>query len=222
MGWLLHNPIGDMYGPYFLIFYAGVIVATFVVAVLTLQHRDVTRWEEPPEIPIHPDPYELAYLRGGANEVIRVALFAMIEDGVIELVEEKKSRFSAKTTRLRVAADVDKPDEFHPVERELFKACRSPIEPRALFQKETVKEVENVCDIYKKRAEAESLLQLDAVKRSALTLWLEGVALLVGLAAYKVLAAVENGRPNFGILATLALLSSCFLAVLVFATANQR
>ena len=69
MNWLLHNVVADLYGPYFLLFYATVIVALIVACCRSVRSVDQTRDLDPPEVPAKLDPYEIAYLRGGENEV---------------------------------------------------------------------------------------------------------------------------------------------------------
>ena len=41
---------------------------------------------------VDPDPYQIAYLRGGTNEVLRLATFELFAK---EALEEKKSRLGA-------------------------------------------------------------------------------------------------------------------------------
>src|ERR1700676_634153 len=98
MGWLLDNPLADMRGTDFLVFYAiaaGIVLtgAYFFIAV-----RDVTGAQRPPATPSVIDPYELAYLRGGANEVIRTAVYALRQKGLIE-VEKRRLRASGFTAQ---------------------------------------------------------------------------------------------------------------------------
>ena len=61
MDWFLHNPIGDMPGPQFLVFYLLVIVLTTVGASLWRKAADPTRALAPPGVPLYPDPYEIAH-----------------------------------------------------------------------------------------------------------------------------------------------------------------
>jgi Protein of unknown function (DUF692) len=74
MNWFLHNVVADLYGPYFLLFYAIAIGAMIVACYKSVRSVDRTRDMEPPQVPAKLDPYEIAYLRGGANEVTRVAV----------------------------------------------------------------------------------------------------------------------------------------------------
>lgn len=75
---LTHNALADMYGPSFLLLYAIVIVLTLAYCGWSVSRLDATTEERLPLVPARPDPLEIAYLRGGENEVTRVAVFDLI------------------------------------------------------------------------------------------------------------------------------------------------
>ena len=83
MNWFLHNAIADLYGPYFLLFYATAILMLIVAACRSIRAVDRSRDLGPPEIPAKLDPYEVAYLRGGENEVTRVAIASLVQRGLL-------------------------------------------------------------------------------------------------------------------------------------------
>ena len=60
-----------------------------VACFRSIRAVDRTRDLEPPEIPAKLDPYEVAYLRGGENEVTRVAIASMIQRGLLQIIEQK-------------------------------------------------------------------------------------------------------------------------------------
>ena len=64
----LHNPIANMYGPAFLVFYAAVIAVAFLGCAAYI--RSIEPKSADREIPRSIDPYEIAYLRGGASRVL--------------------------------------------------------------------------------------------------------------------------------------------------------
>ena len=109
--WFLHNTFADLPGPLFLTVYLSAIVATIVGAVWTLRRADPTSKFDLPEIPTHPDPYEIAYLRGGDNEVLRAALFGLIAKGNIEIVPDNSS--IQKTKSLKIVRTALPPKETH-------------------------------------------------------------------------------------------------------------
>ena len=89
MNWLLHNVVADMYGPYFLVFYATVIGVVIVACYRSVRAVDRTLDLGLPEIPAKLDPYEIAYLRGGENEVTRVAIASLIQRGLLQIIEKR-------------------------------------------------------------------------------------------------------------------------------------
>ena len=131
MNWLLHNVVADLYGPYFLLFYGTVIVVLIVACFRSIRAVDRTRDLEPPEIPAKLDPYEVAYLRGGENEVTRVAIASMIQRGLLRIVEEKKwLTTSKKIDRGREPGR----RELAPIEAIVWKWSGFPADPQAIFQ----------------------------------------------------------------------------------------
>ena len=100
MDWIIHNPIGDMSGPKFLGIYACLIAVTAVACDRFLRGLDTTDGDGPPPVPIDPDPYELAYLRGGINETIRTVGFSLLGRGYVDVVEVKKRRGVAATSMI--------------------------------------------------------------------------------------------------------------------------
>lgn len=78
------NPF-DLRGPEFLIFYACLLGATALVLLILRQvldrQNDFAVEERFPEVAR--DPYQVAFLRGGATEVLRTAVVSLLERGLI-------------------------------------------------------------------------------------------------------------------------------------------
>lgn len=79
------NPVANLYGPFYLGLYAAVAAALIVVARWWTHHRDPTASLDPEPLPAEPDPYEIAYLRGGAYEVCRLAVAELLQRGYVHL-----------------------------------------------------------------------------------------------------------------------------------------
>lgn len=77
MDFLFDNPLANLYGPYFLIFYVSFITCTIIGYRFLRARIDKTAHYAIPPIPVNPDPFEIAYLRGGANELARAAVFSL-------------------------------------------------------------------------------------------------------------------------------------------------
>src|SRR5262245_31111675 len=146
MNWVLHNAIADLYGPYFLLFYAAAIGVLTVAAYRSIRAIDQTRDLEPPQIPAKLDPYEVAYLRGGANEVARVAIASLIQRGLLRIIEEKK--------RLSTTKKIDRgrepgARELSPVEAAVWKWDGFPADPRKIFASGGIpSRVKEACEPY--------------------------------------------------------------------------
>src|ERR671912_33278 len=90
MDWLMNNPLADMYGPLFLFVYAGAIAATAIACRVATRRLDWTAKMPPPPVPSNPDPHEIAYLRGGENEVTRSVVFALVQKGLLRVSQTGK------------------------------------------------------------------------------------------------------------------------------------
>ena len=128
--WLLHNVVADLYGPYFLLFYAIVIVALIVACHRSIRSVDRTQDLDPPEIPAKLDPYEIAYLRGGENEVTRVAIASLIQRGLLQITEEKKWWSDDQGDRQGPQAGI--PASWSPIEARVLKWSGFPAAPADL------------------------------------------------------------------------------------------
>lgn len=82
---LIDNPLATMYGPYFLIFFGFVIFFAVIIMAIVKSQFDKTNNLPLPAIPPNIDPYEIAYLRGGTNEVARSVIFSLLKKGFIEI-----------------------------------------------------------------------------------------------------------------------------------------
>ncbi|MBM2846884.1 MAG: Ser/Gly rich, Cys interspersed [Bacteroidetes bacterium] len=88
MDWLL-KLITDMPGPQFLLIYGSVIALTLAGCWWWYRQGDSTASLPAPQIPSTPDPYEIAYLRSGENEVLRVVLFRLLQQGALQVIPKK-------------------------------------------------------------------------------------------------------------------------------------
>ena len=113
MEWLVHNAIADMYGPRFLVLYASVIGLTIGVCWWVLRQRDATSSVRPPLIPSQPDPHEIAYLRGGEEEVARVVVFDLLQRNYLRMTE-------AATPHVEQAPDHPDVRHLSPIEQSVF------------------------------------------------------------------------------------------------------
>ncbi len=85
----IFQKIAKMYGTHFLILYGIVIALTLGISLLILRSSDQTGELPLPSFHDNPDPYEITYLRGGENEVIRVFIFDLIQHGYLAEADGK-------------------------------------------------------------------------------------------------------------------------------------
>ncbi len=209
MDWLMNNPLADMYGPLFLFVYAGAIAATAIACRVMTRRLDWTAKMAPPPVPSDPDPHEIAYLRGGENEVTRSVIFALVqrgllrttETGIVERVWEKKET-----------------GHLSPIERRAYDYFLVPYKTSDIYKSGALaSQLKPFCDVYEQRLQRERLLTTDDVRQTARMVVLAGASVVLGLGAYKLIVAVAEGRYNviflmaFGLVGVFVIAAACRL-----------
>ncbi len=208
MGWLIHNPIADMYGHDFLLFYGGIIVLTLVACWLKLRQSDPTASMPLPPVPSEPNPYETAYLRGGENEVTRVVIFGLTQRGYLQVTEEADKR-------IEQAPDHPDPAHLPQLERAVFEALQIPLSAEDIFKSVSLSStVRSYCTTYEQTLQNEQLLTADEVKTAAKRIGLTGAAVIFGLGGYKLLIALAKGYSNVGFLIVMGIVSLVILFII--------
>ena len=191
MDWLLNNPIANMYDPGFLLLYGNIIILTLAACWWTLRQRDPTVSRLVPLVPSDPDPYEIAYLRGGENEVTRVVIIGLTQRGYLQATERKE--------RLPKHPD---PRHLSHLERLVFDRCSSPATEEEIFQS-----VKGVCAPFEQRLHSERLLMPPEMQIVALKVGLAGALVILGLGGYKLWVALATGHSNVGFLLVMGIAS---------------
>ena len=217
MNWFLHNAVADLYGPYFLLFYAAAIVALIVAARRSIRSADRTLDLGPPEIPAKLDPYQVAYLRGGANEVTRVAIASLTQRGLLCIEEEQRRR---STVRKIGRGREPEAKELLPVEAAVWDWDLYPANAGKLFGRRGVTaRVKELCAPYELELAEEGLLSPgEQIKPLALRLWLSGLAILLLLGAYKLVVAHAKGHSNVALLYVLMIFGAIAYSIACLAT----
>ncbi|MBZ5600858.1 MAG: TIGR04222 domain-containing membrane protein [Acidobacteriia bacterium] len=172
------NPF-DLYGPEFLVFYFALGVA--LLAGLWYLRRNAG---PDPSMPVHlTDPYQIAYLRGGANEVLRLATIGLIDRGLL----------TASGTKVRIADASLAARVAHPVERPILEHFRNEAEATSVFSNSTLK---SACEPYAAPLIGLGLIP-DAATKTRVLMYAVGVAaVLVLVTIVKVQIALARGRSN--------------------------
>jgi uncharacterized protein (TIGR04222 family) len=193
------NPF-DLRGPEFLVFYAilGILV-TGGAAVLRRRSESVVVATGPLL-----DYLKIAYLRAGADEALRVATLALIDRGLIAVVDDDR----LKTTQAAVPAGLPR------TEQRLLESCRDATRASEILSDESLRiTVSTECEGQLVRA---GLLPDAKVKSARTGLLFAGVFFLVLVAFLKILIALGRGRTNVGFLVVACLL----FAFLVYRVTN--
>jgi uncharacterized protein (TIGR04222 family) len=196
------NPF-DLRGPEFLAFYAALGIGITILAIWARRARE---WSEPPR-PLH-DYLEIAYLRGGSDEAIRVAILTLIDRRVLTLSGDDRVQVAEKDAARRVTKQT---------ERAILSSATFGIKASDLLTDKSVK------DAAREDCEPElvrrGLLPAPRQRIARMQLWLLTAAILAGVAGVKIAVAIARGRSNVGFLVILAVV---FLVVTFLATHPSR
>jgi uncharacterized protein (TIGR04222 family) len=191
---LIYNPIAEIHGPAFLIIYIGIAVVTILLANAVVSLCDNTRLREPPPVPNTFDPYELSYLRGGKNAVIRTALYSLHQLGLVDATP----RAWFTESKLVVKADLPDGRALNGLEERVLRSVRSLgslVKVPDVFRSEALgAEVEALCEPFRNRLESDELLfRRDASRLPAMLIMFAATAVLVLLSLWRI--ATAEGRP---------------------------
>lgn len=208
MNWLFDNPLINLPGPYFLMFYAFAIAAAAIALKIIKSKLDFTGQMPLPPIPTEPDAFEIAFLRGGSNELARAATFALNQKGLIEISQNGKETWIQQTASANPAL-------LNPLERAVFNYYAEPRKPKDLFQKNGLKEIlQPFSSTYEARLAAQHFLTDAAAKAQVIKISLAFAAAIIGLGFYKLLAAVLYGNYNIGFLILFGFIGIIILGVM--------
>jgi uncharacterized protein (TIGR04222 family) len=189
-----------MHGPTFLVLFAVVIVVVLTVCRARVRRLDTTSDLPPMPVPKQPNAYDIAYLRGGRNEVVRVLIFDLIQRGHLLAVEQ---RFWCFSTGHKLVANSEHPDlhQLSEVEQAVLQCFASPQSPRNVFRSLRIPEiVAEWCDEIDNRLCDEGLLTTPGIREQASTIRWAGSAVIGTLGGVKLLAALVTGHTNVGFL----------------------
>ena len=195
MNFLFDNPLANLPGPAFLALYGALIASSAIVLYLFKSRLDWTSQQPAPLIPPVPDPFEIAYLRGGENEFARTVVFTLTQKGFLQITNEgKKSYIGLPPTQPNWTT-------LTQLERSVLKWFQTTRETSEIFEPYGLREIlQPYTLIYEQKITQDHLLTPPDVKvKTRLTGYLI-MALLGILGGYKILATLVHGRYNFGIL----------------------
>ena len=211
MTWLLHNIIADLNGPHFLAFYALAIGAVILASYVSVRAIDRTADLGPPRIPKNLDPYEIAYLRGGKNEVARVAIASLVQRGLLKITEKVSWHGKSQTIGL---GNWRETGELSPIEARVLKWPRFPAAPQGIFQAGGIPSVlKEPCACYEMELAENNFLAPKEMKETGARLWLLGSTIILGLGGYKLAVALTKGHSNVEFLCMFGIVGVVWLGV---------
>ncbi len=218
--WLFDNPVATMRGPDFLAVYVGVAVMVLVASGLAVRWLVPPSLDAPPTIEGAPNPYEVAFLRGGPPDVTRLAVADLMQRGLVTIADEPRALGLLKTKVLKAVGSGEGVADLHPVAATLLETIgHKPRQPAIVFRSDFQTALcEDMQRLETTLREAGLLTSEEAftVSRTARVI---GSLLLVGLAGYKVAAAIRSDHWNLGFLVALTAIS---VIVLMIVTAQRR
>lgn len=207
-----HNPLAEMYGPHFLALYLLIIVVIVCLCIALRCSLDKSANLPSLRIPPNPDPYEIAYLRGGANEVIRVGIYKLLKLNYLAL---QPISHPAKRGARQVAIGEQIPDpaQLAPIESQIIGFFERPVNVADLFKSSLPGRIDSICQPYLSSLARERLLAPPDAQFGVRPITFLGVALIVAFGGYKLIAAVHNGHNNVAFLILLAIAGSVFVGI---------
>jgi uncharacterized protein (TIGR04222 family) len=205
----LLNPIATMYGLNFLLFYGFIISLTLIICRLALD-EDETSQQPVPFIPENLDPYEIAYLRAGEVEMIKVGITNLIQKDFFKLNDETieltlKSTLDLETINL----------ELTKIEIYILENFKYPRRIKDIFQLSRLLTFRKYYEIYQQKLLRENLLYSNEIKYKISFFKGLGTLIILGLGGYKLIVAFSQGNTNvlfliiMGIIGTIILRSWC-------------
>jgi uncharacterized protein (TIGR04222 family) len=188
------NPF-DLAGPQFLCFYFILLLATAVVARMTRRlvletgmGADAGQLAQQ----LAKDPYLVAYLRGGRDELLRVAVVSLIERGLVK----------ATGSQLELADHDAAAKVRRPLDKTILMAVATDGDAHALYSNELVK---READLHAMPLQQLGVLPDDNCRRASVIVCVVCLFFLWIIAFAKIVIALSRGHTNLGFLLVLAI-----------------
>ncbi len=204
MGSIMFNPF-DLRGPEFLLFYS--MFGAAVDLGLFWFYRNSESRDISPGSHIE-DPYEIAFLRGGAEEAIKVAVISMIDRGLLA-AEGKGTTLLARGSQMKSVLK-------RPLEQHIFSFFAAPQEVDGVFHSLGVL---SSCQMYQDKLSNQGLLAGSSTYQQRTIPFLLALCALLGVAGLKIYIALARGRHN---ILFLIILSTMFFGIAVWLLVSRK
>ncbi len=185
MDFLLDNPLTTMDAIPFLVLFIVFNVVTLFTLGIVKSNLDKTDRLQAPAIPPEIDPYEVAYLRGGVNEMARSVVFSLMQKGLVEIVNVANKgtiRSLKQTTETRLSQ----------VERTALNWIGAEREAKDVFDAKSglTTQLETYGAVYHDSLESRQLLTASDLRQKAFTYGLAAALLIAAVGGYRIITAV--------------------------------
>lgn len=187
-----------MSGPVFLLFYAALVMALNLWLRYDQRQREVAKPARFMEIA--QDPYLLAFLSNGAKAAVHLAVFSLVDRGLLE--ESEGSVRRARDDALAFAR--------RPIEKAVLSSSTGWTDVATL---ETSLGAMAACQAYQRELQKQQLLADSGIFAERFYPFLATIALLLGVAVARAVWAAAHGRHNIGFLLLLALAGGVALVI---------
>lgn len=204
---VLDNPVADLSSFEFLAFYAALCIGTIVLARRYVAKSDASAALGREPLPAVFDPFEIAYLRGGANELVRYAVFDLTRNGLLELIPGERKRKS----HIRRTAEAPKPAAMHPVCSIVYAFFDEPKTAEELFASNVPAAVETAFAPERARLEQRQLLATQEARAAARTARWAAFAVIVLVGGYRIAYALAMHHRNIGFTIAIMLIAAVVL-----------
>ena len=210
------NPITSLHAVEFLIFYGVVIALVIWVSDRYLTGTDKTRLLPLPAVLDPVDPYEVAYLRGGQNELLPILIVRLVESGYLALDDtEARSFWSvfSSTKKSLVQAPRRVPaGALNPMEQEVYDWFSKARTVTEVFEGDLPARLGRHSLTLEERLRERQFLRAedDSRRRSCTTI--VGGAIILGIGGWRFMEAA--GREPIGLLVRFVFIG-LFMLILV-------
>ena len=192
MDFLIDNPLTNLAGPAFLVLFITFSVLVLVAQGLLKSYLDRTDQLPIPAIPPEIDPYEVAYLRGGPNELARSVIFSLVQKELIEFQQDDK------TARIQRREHSASTSHLLPIESVAYNWIGASREAPTVFDAKTglVKQLEQYSHRYDiDLSNRQFLMPEDLWEKSKRYAW-TAAGLISAVGGFKIVTAVLLGSFN--------------------------
>ena len=210
MDFLGNNPVANMDRVQFSLIYLVFIAVTLVVARWITRRTDKSA-DAPhplPSAPLRPDPYEVAYLRGGEGELIDVVAMDLALRDYLELTG---GGFKMKPGH-------PDPGDLSALDRAVFEAVKTGSGADEANLRDSTGLLDRIvplCDGYRQKAEADQLLMPRQATSVARRTGLAAGAAIIGLGVYGIAVGFSRDDNRLGATGAIAFFAALALFLVV-------